>query len=117
MNLNHREAFIKTRKYFGIKGNKLHEITGVSANHISEYTRGKRDVSTKILDQLIEGMEQLAPGAKRYYCNYLFGQKLVLPEDIVADMNADELSLLMLAIASRIGSGNVKISNSPLLVS
>ena len=62
-------------------------------------------------------MEQLAPGAKRYYCNYLFGQKLVLPEDIVADMNADELSQLMLAIAARIGSGNVKISNSPLLVS
>ncbi len=123
MKLNHRQAFVKTRNYFGIKGNKLHQITGVSENHISEFTRGKRDVSSKILDQLIEGMEQLKPGAKRYYCNCLFGKnidspvQIVSPEEIVSLMDADELSQLMLAVAARLGSGKVKISNHPLLVS
>ena len=115
MELNHREAFIKTRTYFGVKGNKLHEITGVSANHISEYSRGKRDVSTAILDKLLEGMENLAPGSKRYYCQLLYGKKSISPEEMVEHMDAEELSHLMMAIAAKVGSGNV--AESHLLVS
>ncbi len=117
MNLNHREDFLKTRKYYGIKGNKLHEVTGVSANHISEYSRGKRDVSSAVLDKLVEGMESLAPGSKKYYCELLYGKQLFQPEKMVELMDADELSELMMAIAVRVGSGNVKIANSHLLVS
>ena len=118
MKLNHRQAFVKTRKYFGIKGNKLHQISGVSENHISEFTRGKRDVSSKVLDQLIEGMEQLKPGAKRYYCNCLFGKNIdspepiLSPEQFVSVLDTEELSKLMFAVAARLGEQAKKKNSS-----
>jgi plasmid maintenance system antidote protein VapI len=48
----HREAFKKTKNYFSITGKQLHQQTGVSENHISEFLRGKRAVSTDVLDRL-----------------------------------------------------------------
>ncbi|MGK7897396.1 MAG: helix-turn-helix domain-containing protein [Xenococcus sp. (in: cyanobacteria)] len=116
MNLNHREAFIKTRTYFGVKGNALHEVTGVSADHISKYSTGKRDVSSEVLDKLIEGMEILQPGAKKYYCQLLYGKRSISPEEIVEGMDNEELSQLMMAIAAKVGSGNLRNADSHLLV-
>lgn len=117
MKLNHRQAFLKTKTYYGIKGSKLCEISGVSAKHISEYSNCKRDVSSEILDKLIQGMENLEPGAKRYYCQLLYGKRSFSPEEIVKSMDNEELSELMMAIAAKVGSGNVRNADSHLLVS
>lgn len=117
MNLNHRQAFIDTKTYYGIKGNALSEASGVSAKHISEYSNRKRDVSSEVLDKLIEGMDNLEPGAKRRYCQLLYGKRSVSPEEIVEGMDNEELSSLMMAIAAKVGSGNVRAADSHLMVS
>ena len=117
MNLNHRQAFVDTKTYYGIKGNALSRASEVSAKHISEYSTGKRDVSSAVLDKLIQGMENLEPGAKRYYCQLLYGKKSLSPEEVVENMDNEELSSLMMAIAAKVGSGNVRTADSHLLVS
>ena len=107
----HREAFTKTKKYFGISGKKLHQQTGVSANHISEFLNGKKTVSSDLLDRLVEGMEEIEPGAKQFYATQMLGynrQALanVEPEILVDAMDNEQISKLMFAIAAKMDKSN-----------
>ena len=105
--MNHREAFKKTKRYYGITGTKLHKQTGVSQNHISEFINGKSKISTEILDSLVNGMEELEPGSKLFYVQELLGKKLqtftASPEELINSMNNQQMSECMFAIARRMG--------------
>jgi transcriptional regulator with XRE-family HTH domain len=65
--------FRKTMDHYKITGKQLSEVSGISENHISDFRRGKRKtgVSTKVLWQLIEAMETIAPGARTYFASLL----------------------------------------------
>lgn len=106
--MNHREAFIKTKRYFGITGLKLHEVTGVSRNHISEFINYKRDVTTSVFDRLIAGMEELEPGALQFYTDEVRGKKskvtVANPKALVDAMDNKQMSELMFAIAAKMGN-------------
>jgi transcriptional regulator with XRE-family HTH domain len=113
----HREAFKKTKSYFGITGKQLHQHTGVSENHISEFLRGKRAVSSDVLDRLVEAMEELEPGSKQFYSDEIKGKKSKVaiganidPSILVEDMNNEQLSKLMFAIAAKLGSKSKDLS-------
>ena len=102
--MNHREAFKKTKSYYGITGSKLHKQTGVSQNHISEFINDKSKISTEVLDLLVDGMEELEPGAKQFYIQELMGKSIKLacdPKILVNSMDANDISELMFAIANR----------------
>ncbi|MBD2364954.1 hypothetical protein H6G36_27975 [Anabaena minutissima FACHB-250] len=100
------QSFDATIKKYRISAKKLSSETRVSENHISEFRRGKCDVSTTVLSKLLDGMETLAPGAKQYFCYLMSGhqqssslkQSLV---EIIQVADEDELLDAMGAIANR----------------
>lgn len=105
--MTHREAFIKTKRYFGISGSELHRVTGVSRNHISEFINRKRDITSDLLDRLVVGMDELEPGALQFYTDEIRGrdhQVIVSnPIALVDAMDNKQLSELMFAIAAKMG--------------
>ena len=113
--ISHREAFIRTKRYFGIQGSKLSRHTGIDQNRISEFINlkkdgsgeYKRDLASSVLDTLVQGMEELEPGAKLFYIQELAGKGIKLacdPKILVRSMNDEEVSDLMFAIAEKMGS-------------
>lgn len=103
----HREAFIRTQSYYRITGMALHEVTGISRNHISEFINNKRDMRTESLDRLVQAMEELEPGAFQFYTDELRGKKykanIVDPAALIDDMDNQQMSEVMYAIARRMG--------------
>jgi transcriptional regulator with XRE-family HTH domain len=98
-------AFDATLKQYRISAKELSKLTGVSENHISEFRRGKGDVSTNVLSKLMDGMETLAAGSKQHLCRLMTGkspqslkQSLI---QIIQVAEEDELLDAMGAIASR----------------
>ncbi|MGB7275925.1 MAG: helix-turn-helix transcriptional regulator [Geitlerinemataceae cyanobacterium] len=65
--------FKQTMDRFGIKGGKLAEAFGCSRNHISEIRMGKCSPPIKRLWEILETMEELAPGAKEYFGSLVAG--------------------------------------------
>ncbi len=104
----HREAFIRTQSYYRITGMALHEITGISRNHISEYINNKRDMRTESLDRLVQAMDELEPGALQFYTDELRGRKskvtVTNPKALVDAMDNKQISELMFAIAAKMGN-------------
>ena len=105
--MNHREAFKRTKSYYGITGSDLHRQTGVSQNHISEFINNKSKISTEVLDSLVDGMEELASGARLFYIQELMGKNIKLncdPKILVNSMDDQDISDLMFAIASKMSN-------------
>jgi transcriptional regulator with XRE-family HTH domain len=98
-------SFDATLKLYRISAKELSKLTGVSENHISEFRRGKGDVSTNVLSKLMDGMETLASGSKQHLCQLLSGKspqslKQSLMQ-IIQVAEEDELLDAMGAITSR----------------
>ena len=106
--------FKQTMDHYGIKGSELAEAMGCSRNNISEIRTGKTKPPIDRFWELIETMDKLAPGAKRYFSNLMGGNNpTCLPKDtinsidtgeLVAAMNDEQLSKLMFAVAVRLGN-------------
>jgi transcriptional regulator with XRE-family HTH domain len=98
--------FDATLKRYRISAKELSKLTGISENHISEFRRSKGDVSTLILHNLLNGMDNLAGGSKQYFLDLLSNQKdsntlkqsLV---DTIAVADEEELLSTISAIAER----------------
>ncbi len=71
------EFFDLTLKRYGIKAKSLSDLTGVSQNHISEFRshKLKTGVTSDCLWRLLTGMDELAPGSLRHFCDLLAGKK------------------------------------------
>ncbi|MDJ0719723.1 MAG: helix-turn-helix transcriptional regulator [Prochloraceae cyanobacterium] len=93
--------FKQTMDRFGIKGSELAESFGCSRNHISEIRTGKCSPSISRFWELIETMEELAPGAKRYFATLLAGCDLesVDLQALVENMDNNQLSAILFVIA------------------
>lgn len=98
-------SFDATLKRYRISAKELSKLTKVSENHISEFRRGKGDVSTNVLLRLLDGMEKLSSGSKRHFCQMISGQSQRSVEQslvqIIQVADEDELLDAMGAIASR----------------
>ena len=101
------ELFDATLKWYKISAKELSKLTKVSENHISEFRRGKGDVSTTVLSKLLDGMEILAPSSKQHFWQLILGEKqssLTLKEEflkIIHLANEDELLDGLTIIANR----------------
>lgn len=71
------KLFDATMKRYRIEAKVLSELTGVSQQHISQFRLGKlkTGVTTDCLMRLLIGMDELSPGARRYFCDLLAGKK------------------------------------------
>ncbi|MBD2341224.1 hypothetical protein H6G64_30095 [Calothrix sp. FACHB-156] len=101
-------ALDMTIKRYKISAKDLSKLTKVSENHISEFRRGKGDISTTVLAKLLDGMETLAPGSHQHYCQLIAGvEKQSVSSlkqslfDIIDIADEDELLDAMGAIADR----------------
>lgn len=88
-----REKFIEVQESRRITGKAISEISGVSTNHIAQFRKGNRDVTSETLWQLIQAMEKISPGAKLEFCQRLAG------EDFFSEIGNEQLSKILFAIA------------------
>ncbi len=101
------KSFDATLKRYRISAKNLSEETKVSENHISEFRRGKCDVSTTVLIRLLNGTETLAPGSKQHFCQMMSGQNQLQSSlkysltEIIQVADEEELLDAMSAITNR----------------
>ncbi|MEG4115327.1 MULTISPECIES: hypothetical protein [unclassified Microcoleus] len=114
------EIFDQTLRRYGIQAKALSALSGVSQNHISEFRGGKlkTGVTTDCLYRLLLGMDELSPGARRYFCDLLAGKKQ--PQGFGAELeflinvaDPEELEKAMLQIVARMFPKEEKDSSSP----
>lgn len=72
-NFSHLEALKKVKEGRKITGKQLHQVTGLAESNISDFFRGKSNISIATLDRMVDGMEQISPGAREEYARKLVG--------------------------------------------
>jgi predicted transcriptional regulator len=104
--------FDRTLRRHGITGKGLSQVTGYSQTHISEFRRGKTNPSCSTLQGLLDGMDELSPGAKRDFCMELAGTATPSLVDApssrnlsIEGMSSTELAQLLMAVADKLQQG------------
>lgn len=105
------EAFNETLKRYDISGKALAEAASVSESLVSQFRHGKKGVTDEMLDTLLSAMQKVAPGSRKYFCSLVAGESMesVGLEGVIKDISAEEIPLLLMAIARRWKSSNSKI--------
>lgn len=106
--MNFNKAFDATLKNFGINAKQLAEQSGITPQSISEFRRGKKTIQTDSLEKLLGC---LSFEAKVYYFSLLLSEK-ISAEHLVAGMNNDEMSDVMMAIANKLKTNHQKNNDS-----
>jgi transcriptional regulator with XRE-family HTH domain len=75
------QLFKQAMDRHGIQGKELAELAGISQNHLSQFRSGKKWVSPEVFVALLEGMDQLAPGSRAYFCELLAQKPLSQPQN------------------------------------
>jgi transcriptional regulator with XRE-family HTH domain len=102
------EILTKTMDRHGIKGRELAAHIGMTPNHLSELRAGRKWVSKDNFIKLLEGMEEMVPGSRLYFCQMLAGEALApIPtpkQSIVSMINTasdEEIEEAIIAIGKR----------------
>lgn len=95
------KIFDSTLKHYGISGKRLSDVTGISQGHISEFRNGKSNPPCDTLLRLLDGMDEITPGAKRYFCQHLASGSASSLEAVIDTMTGAELSRLLMIIAEK----------------
>lgn len=91
-----REIFKEVKQSCGVTGKSIAQQTGISEKHISEFLRGKRDVTSETLWRMIEAMEEICPGSRSLIAEKLGGRsRVILNFD---ELDEDQLADCMVAI-------------------
>jgi transcriptional regulator with XRE-family HTH domain len=104
------QHFDRMLKALGITGKKLAEVTGVSVTYISEFRNGKTNVSCEMLERLLNGADQIKPGAKQHFCELLAGEKPQLVADTIDELDDMQLARLLHIAADQLRNRKVKVS-------
>lgn len=102
------EILTKTMDRHGIKGKDLAAHVGMAPNHLSELRAGRKWVSRDNFIKLLEGMEEMVPGARLYFCQLLAGEALApLPApsvnliDMIENASDEEIEEVLIAIGRK----------------
>lgn len=99
--------FKQTMDIYKIQGKELATLAGITPHHLSQFRSGHKWVSSEVFTALLIGMDQLAPGSRRYFCELLAGSSTRNQESgnsIVEMINAaddDEIEQALLAIGRK----------------
>jgi transcriptional regulator with XRE-family HTH domain len=105
-NMQIHEIFKATMDRHGIKGKDLAEKAGIGKDHLSQFRNGKKWVSPEVFISLLKGMDEIAPGSRRYFCELLAEEPLSLEEDdndrrlvkMVENASDEEIEEILLTI-------------------
>ena len=105
--------FKQTMDHFKIKGTELSKEFGCGASYISDIRMNKVNPPSSRMWELVETLEKLAPGARRYFGNLVAGNDTeyfmeevidnVEPAKLVKLMSGVQLSKFMFALAAELG--------------
>ena len=102
------KAFDCTLKDFSISAKWLSKQSGIAPQSISEFRREKKTIQTDSLEKLLDA---LPIEAKVHFFSLLLGSG-VLVEKLVASMDYDEISDMMMAIANKLKTNREKKHDS-----
>ena len=105
------EAFNETLKRYKISGRALAQEAQASESLVSQFRHGKKGVTDDMLDSLLQAMQTIAPGSRKYFCSLLAGEpiKLGVSEGEFKDISEDEIPELLIAIARRWRAGDNEV--------
>ena len=92
------EAFDKTLKNYRISGKLLAERTNIRPAHISQFRNNKGGLSYRTLEEMLDALEEIAPGSRTYFCLQLADYKQSV-EKMVEGMDSNQKGDLMLVLA------------------
>jgi transcriptional regulator with XRE-family HTH domain len=101
------EHFVTAMSKYGIKAKELAELVGISAQQITEFRRGRSWVSQETFESILENMDHLSPGSKRYFCSLIANQEISKKDnkqiliDMIENANAEEIEIVLLAIGRK----------------
>lgn len=105
------QFFKRAMDAYGVQGKELALLAGITPNQLSEFRNGKKWLSQKNFAALLEGMDQLSPGSKRYFCELLAGETLEIESedknhtkklvDLIESADDDQIDAVLLAIGKK----------------
>ncbi|GBE95727.1 helix-turn-helix domain-containing protein [Nostoc cycadae] len=109
------EIFKMAMDKHGIKGKDLAEKVGIGKDHLSQFRCGKKWVSPEVFVKLLEGMDELAPGSRKYFCELLANEPLGKGQSslvkLVENANEEEIDTVLSLIGYRWKTGIKNHSN------
>ena len=108
------ESFVIAMSEYGIKAKELAELVGISPQQVTEFRRGRSWVSQETFESLLENMDRLSPGSKRYFCSLLANQPIERTDkkqqliDMIENANPEEIEAVLLAIGRKWKKSNSK---------
>ena len=112
------QLFKKAMCDYGVKVKDLADLSGISAHHLTQFRQGNNWVSEEILMKLIENMDVLSPGSKRYFCDLIVEASASKPDNkelliaLIKNASNEEIQAALLAIGDKwqdqISNKNVK---------
>lgn len=98
------QDFDNTLHHYRINASELAKRAGLSPAMLSKFRSGKSNLSTENLNKLLEQMDAIAPGSRRYFCMKLAGQNPVSLAEQVQFLNPSELATLLNLVADRVAT-------------
>lgn len=109
------ESFDKTLRRYGISAKALSRVANVSEPHVSQFRNGKGGaVSHTTLEDLLNAMEELAPGSRSSFYLLLAGKNSDAADIDVFVQSIDDVQLgnLLTAIARRVSPKASQVNDS-----
>lgn len=101
------QLFKQAMDRHGIQGKELAALAGISQNHLSQFRSGHKWVSPEVFAALLEGMDELAPGSRKYFCQLLAEEPLAERDtskrlaEMIEAADEDEMEAALLAIGRK----------------
>lgn len=101
------QLFKQAMDRHGIQGKELAALAGISPNHLSQFRSGHKWVSPEVFAALLKGMDQLAPGSRKYFCQLLAEEPLAERDtskslaEMIEAADEDEMEAALLAIGRK----------------
>lgn len=108
----------QTQDRYRITSKALAKKSEITPQHLSEFRNGNSELSTKVLWQMLQAMDELAPGSRRYFCSLLGGRSIAGElnsfgvTDLIAVMEPDEVAELLNANIELVSKAIPYLSNT-----
>jgi transcriptional regulator with XRE-family HTH domain len=99
------EILKKIQDHHGIKNSEIVEIADIQATQLSEYRKGKSDISSRKLWSILQALDTINPAAKADFAaeiaNFEDVEPILDPVGLVDSWSEEELNQILLAVANR----------------
>jgi hypothetical protein len=101
------ELFVTTMSKYGIRAKELAELIGISPQQVTQFRKGKSWVSQETFEAILENMDHLSPGSKRYFCSLMANEAIARTDkkqqliEMIENANPEEIEAVLLAIGRK----------------